>query len=502
MFDHIDARICLFHRKCLFFRPASLPAGKDGLAFRFFVAALFQVSSHFSIHPSTLCAHPCRFDGKRYIYYMEKLYVQGGRRLNGTIPISGMKNAALPILFACALNREPCVLHNVPDVSDVTITLEILSRMGCEINQPAPNTVEINGAGFSVGSSPDKLVEKIRASSYLMGVELGRAGRTRIAYPGGCKFGSARPLNYHTRAFEIMGAEMEITGHGFYGETVNGLHEGKIILDMASVGATINIILAAVLTPGTTIIGNAAREPHIVALANFLNMCGGKILGAGTSEIRIEGVGKLHGCTYTIIPDMIEAGTYLCAVAGTGGCVTLTGIIPKHLESIVSKLSEMGVHLEEGEDSITISSNGVLRGTQITTAIYPGFPTDMQPQFGVLLCSAQGMSTIYEKIWDNRFAYLDELIRMGVTVTRSSSTAWFPGNQKLQGSSVAATDLRGGAAMVIAGLMAEGVTEISHPEYIDRGYDNLIGKLASLGARIERREVFNPSTPACVNARS
>lgn len=433
---------------------------------------------------------------------MEKLFVQGGRRLNGTIAISGMKNAALPILFACALNREPCVIHNVPDVSDITTTLEILADMGCTVRHLAPNTVEINAVGFRVGSSPDKLVEKIRASSYLMGVELGREGRTRIAYPGGCKFGSARPLNYHTRAFEIMGAEMEVTGQGFVGEAPDGMHEGKIILDMASVGATINIILAAVLTPGTTVIGNAAREPHIVALANFLNMCGGKILGAGTSEIRIEGVRKLHGCSYTVIPDMIEAGTYMCAVAGTGGCITLAGVIIKHLESIISKLSEMGVTFQENEDSIVVSSDGVLHGTQITTAIYPGFPTDMQPQFGVLLCVSQGMSTINEKIWDNRFAYLDELIRMGITVTRSSNTAWFPGNQKLMGSSVAATDLRGGAAMVIAGLMAEGVTEISCPEYIDRGYDDLIGKLKSLGAQIERREVFNYSTPIRVNSGS
>ena len=432
---------------------------------------------------------------------MEKLYVQGGRRLNGTIAISGMKNAALPILFACALNRDTCVIHNVPEVSDIANTLDILSAMGCAIHHPAPNTVEINAAGFRVGSSPDSLVERIRASSYLMGVELGREGRTRIAYPGGCKFGSARPLNYHTRAFEIMGAEMEVTGQGFVGNAPDGMHEGKIILDMASVGATINIILAACLTPGTTVIGNAAREPHIVALANFLNMCGGKILGAGTSEIRIEGVRKLHGCTYTIIPDMIEAGTYMCAVAGAGGCVTLTGVITKHLESIVSKLSEMGVSFEEGEDSIRVSSNGVLRGTQITTAIYPGFPTDMQPQFGVLLCVAQGMSTINEKIWDNRFAYLDELIRMGITVTRSSNTAWFPGNQNLMGSSVNATDLRGGAAMVIAGLIPEGITEISHPEYIDRGYDNLIGKLKSLGAIIECREVSDESTAPLVNTR-
>ena len=430
--------------------------------------------------------------------FTEKLFVQGGRRLNGTIEISGMKNAALPILFACALNRETCVLHNVPPVSDVQNTIKILSEMGCAIRHLSPTTVEINGAGFRVGTSPEKLVGMIRASSYLMGAELGREGRTKVAYPGGCKFGTARPLNYHLRAFEIMGAEMTITGKGFEGVAPDGMQCGKIILDMASVGATVNIILAATLTPGTTVIGNAAREPHIVALANFLNMCGARILGAGTSEIRIDGVSKLHGCTYTIIPDMIEAGTYMCAVAGTGGCVTLTNLIPKHLESIISKLTEMGVTIEEHDDSITVSSDGLLKGTQITTAVYPGFPTDMQPQFGVLLCVAQGMSTINEKIWENRFAYLDELIRMGITVTRSNNTAWFPGNQNLMGSSVTATDLRGGAAMVIAGLIANGTTEIACPEFIDRGYDDLIGKLNSLGACIERKKVFNYCTPSVV----
>ncbi|MBQ4111332.1 MAG: UDP-N-acetylglucosamine 1-carboxyvinyltransferase [Clostridia bacterium] len=431
---------------------------------------------------------------------MEKLFIQGGRRLNGTVAISGMKNAALPILFACALNRETCVIENVPDVSDITNTLEILAAMGCSIRYLTPTTLEINGAGFRVGTSPDHLVEKIRASSYLMGVELGREGRTRIAYPGGCKFGSARPLNYHTRAFEIMGAEMKTTGQGFEGYAPDGMCGGKIILDMASVGATINIMLAAVLADGVTVIGNAAREPHIVALANFLNMCGGHILGAGTSEIHVYGVEKLHGCTCAVIPDMIEAGTYMCAVAGTGGRVTLTHVIPKHLESIISKLTEMGVAVEEGETSITVTSTGHLKGTQITTAVYPGFPTDMQPQFGVLLCSAQGMSTINEKIWENRFAYLDELIRMGITVTRSSNTAWFPGNQRLMGSTVTATDLRAGAAMVIAGLMAEGVTEIACPEFIDRGYDDLIGKLTRLGASIERRQVFIECTPILFRA--
>ncbi len=439
----------------------------------------------------------------------EKLYIQGGRRLNGTITISGMKNAALPILFACALTRDVCVLHNVPHVSDVLTTLEILTEMGCTVTHRSPTTVEINSKGFRPGTSPDQLVGRIRASSYLMGVELGLTGCTRIAYPGGCKFGSARPLNFHTRAFELMGAEMEITGQGFHGYAPDGMHapdgnEGKIMLDMASVGATINIMLAAVLTPGVTVIGNAAGEPHVVDLAIFLKKCGAKIAGSGSDTIRIEGVKELHGCVHTIAPDMIEAGTYMCAVAGTGGCVRLESVTLKHLECIISKLTEMGVTVQEHEDeeAVTVSSDGVLKGTQITTAVYPGFPTDMQPQFGVLLCVAQGMSTINEKIWDNRFGYLDELIRMGITVTRSNNTAWFPGNQRLQASSVTACDLRGGAALVIAGLLATGTTEVAGPAYIDRGYDDLIGKLRSLGACIERREVFPESTPTSLQARS
>lgn len=421
-------------------------------------------------------------------HYTEKLFVQGGRRLNGTIEISGMKNAALPILFACALNRETCTLYNVPPVSDIENTLEILSQMGCVINHLSPTTVEINAAGFRVGTSPDKIVEKIRASSYLMGVELGREGRTRIAYPGGCKFGSARPLNYHTRAFEIMGAEMQPTGKGFEGYAPDGMQCGKIILDMASVGATINIMLAATLTPGMTIIGNAAREPHIVALANFLNMCGARILGAGTSEIRIDGVSKLHGCSYTIIPDMIEAGTYMCAVAGTGGCVTLTNVIPKHLESIISKLTDMGAIIEEHDDSITISSDGNLKGTEITTAVYPGFPTDMQPQIAVALALSQGTSIVTESIFDNRFKYVDELTRMGANIEVEGNTAIINGVTKYTGAGVAAPDLRAGAALVMACLAAEGFSTVEEIQYIERGYEDFCAKLQSLGAQIEKIE--------------
>ena len=419
---------------------------------------------------------------------MEKLIISGQRKLNGDVHISGMKNAALPILFACALNTETCVIENVPPVSDIGTTLSILADMGVEIEYRNRNTVIINAAGFNSTVSSDAKVRKIRASSYLLGVELGRTGKTRVAYPGGCSFG-VRPLDQHPKGFEIMGAEMSGDHGGISGFAPDGLHSGKIMLDIPSVGATVNLILAAVLTPGQTVIGNAAREPHIVDLAVFLNSCGAQIHGAGTSEIKIEGVSRLHGCTHTIIPDMIEAGTYMAAVAGTGGRVNILNVIPKHLESIVGKLREMGVEIEEGDTYVTVSSTGELKSSQITTAAYPGFPTDMHPQFAVLLCSAQGMGTVTDKIWENRFAYVEELLKMGATVTRAGNTACFAGNQKLCGAAVEATDLRGGAAMVIAALMAEGETEIGKLNYIDRGYDDLIGKLRGLGADIRRVDI-------------
>ena len=409
--------------------------------------------------------------------------IQGNRRLNGTIQISGMKNAALPILFACALTRETCILDNVPDVSDVRATLEILSEMGVDVQMRSRTCIEINAAYFAAGSSSDKLVQKIRASSYLMGVELGRAGHTRIAFPGGCSIG-ARPLDQHLKGFEILGAEMTVDGDGLHGE--GKLHEGKIMLDIPSVGATVNLILASVLTPGTITIGNAAREPHIVDLANFLNMCGANIYGAGTSEIKIEGVATLHGCRHTIIPDMIEAGTYMAAVAATGGCITLQNVIPKHLESIIGKLTEMGVTVTEGDNFVTVSSEGQLKSAHITTAVYPGFPTDMHPQFAVLLCLAQGNGTITEKIWENRFAYVAQLRKAGATIMQNGNVADFQGGQTLTGSPLVATDLRAGAAMVIAALAAEGVSDITNIHYIDRGYDGLIEKLTALGAYIQR----------------
>lgn len=442
----------------------------------------------------------------RYIY-MEKLHITGGRHLNGTIQISGMKNAALPILFACALNDETCVLQNVPPVQDVKTTLDILTAMGVSVNYRTPTTLEINGAGFRPGSSPDELVRIIRASSYLMGVELARCGRTRIGQPGGCDFGGSRPLDYHTRAFEYMGAEMT-TRDGFVGVAHDGLHPAKIMLDGASVGATINIMLAASLIPHAegdpeTVIVNAAREPHVVDLALFLNKCGTNIRGAGTSEIHICGTRALHGCTYTIIPDMIEAGTYMAAVAGTGGCVTLKGVISKHLDSVMLKLTEMGVSVEDDVEhgTVTIRSDGVFKPVQIQADVYPGFPTDMHPQFAVLLTAAEGVSKVTEKVWPRRFAYLDELSKMGARFVHGdlSPDVTFLGSQKLSGAAVRATDLRAGAALVIAALMADGETDIFCPENIERGYDDLIGKLRSLGADITRQEVFSHGThPAAV----
>lgn len=422
---------------------------------------------------------------------MKSLHIVGGRRLNGTVHISGMKNAALPILFACALNDESCILHNVPPVKDVETTIRILTHMGVEVSYLSPTTLKVNGEHFRPCTSPDDLVSSIRASSYLMGVELARCGRTRIAHTGGCSLGT-RPLDYHIRAFEQMGAEM--SPRGISGVAEKGLHASKIMLDTASVGATVNIMLAASLIEGEeTIILNAAREPHIVDLGKFLTSCGVGVTGAGTSEIHIRGVKALHGCTHVIIPDMIEAGTYMAAVAGTGGEVKLVGAIAKHLDSVVSKLTEMGVKItvgegeSEGEDSVlTVVSDGHLKGVQIKTDVYPGFPTDMHPQFAPLLAVAEGVSSVTENIWSSRFNYLNELQKMGVSCFHadSSNTATFIPGQRLTAASVTATDLRGGAAMVIAALMADGVSTISDAHIIERGYDDLVGKLRSLGAGI------------------
>jgi UDP-N-acetylglucosamine 1-carboxyvinyltransferase len=417
------------------------------------------------------------------------MIIQGGRPLYGEIPVSGMKNAALPILFATILVGDVCTLENIPGVSDISTSLELLRRMGAQITYLSPTTVRIDTTYIRQGSSPDELVRKMRGSSYLLGAELGRFGYTRIAWPGGCDFGGCRPLDLHLKGFRALGARTEAEGGFICAEADGHLVGGSVYFDIASVGATVNVILAAVMAEGLTVIDNAAREPHIVDLANFLNACGANIMGAGTPVIKVRGVKSLRGCTYTIIPDMIEAGTYMVAAAATGGCVRIRSVIPKHVESITTKLCEMGVEVIEEDDSVVVKSTGQLNNVNIQTLYYPGFPTDMHPQFAVLLCIANGIGNIHESIWASRFRYVEELRKMGATIMLDSQNATIVGVEKLTGAVVEATDLRAGAALVIAGLCAEGETEIRGVEYIKRGYDSIVDKLRGLGAEISETYV-------------
>ena len=428
-----------------------------------------------------------------------KIIVRGGKPLYGDVSISGMKNAALPILFASILVRGTCVLENIPQVSDITESLEILQQMGARIVCRKNGSISINTAGVRQGTAPYELVRKMRGSTYLLGAELGRFQKACVGWPGGCDFGAPRPLDQHMKGFEALGATVMNDNGYIHLEAENGLRGGSVYFDVASVGATVNVILAAVLAEGTTVIDNAAREPHIVDLANFLNSCGANITGAGTPVIKVRGVQELHGCNYTIIPDMIEAGTYMVAAAATGGCVRIRSVIPKHVETITAKLCEMGVEVEEYDESVLVKSVGELRNVNIKTLPYPGFPTDMHPQFAPLLCLANGVSCVQESIFESRFRYVDELRKMGATVMLDSRTATFVGIDKLMGAPVEATDLRAGAALVIAGLVAEGVTEIGGVRYIKRGYDDMVGKLRQLGADIEEISVPDPELVRKVN---
>lgn len=415
---------------------------------------------------------------------MNKIIINGGHPLFGDINVSGMKNAALPIIFASILTRDRCVIENLPEVSDVAISLRILGAMGASVKMLNKTTVEIDTTHLVGGTSPVELVSKLRGSTYLLGAELGRFGEARVGFSGGCDFGT-RPIDQHKKGFEALGATMTIDGGCNHVKAApGGLCGASVYFDIASVGATINVILAAVMTPGKTSIDNAAREPHIVDLANFLNMCGARISGAGTSFIKIQGVERLHGCNYTIVPDMIEAGTYMVAAAAAGGRVTLRGVIPKHMETVTAKLQEMGVAVDECDDSIVVSRPGGLRHANIKTYFYPGFPTDMHPQFSALLAMAEGTSIITEGVFESRFRYVDELAKMNADISVDGRNATIVGKDRLTGAPVNATDLRGGAALVIAALAAEGRTEISHIEYIERGYDNIVGKLRGVGADI------------------
>ena len=422
---------------------------------------------------------------------MEQIIINGGYPLYGNVSIGGMKNAALPVICACVLNEESCIIDNIPPVSDIEILLEILSSMGAYVNRLTKYSVEICCKNLVPCSSPTELANKLRGSSYLLGAEFGRFGKASVSHPGGCSIG-ARPLDLHMKAFEALGADCCHKNGRLEVEAESGRPVGNnIYFDKVSVGATANAILASVLADGVTTIDNAAREPHIVDLAVFLNACGANITGAGTSVIKIKGVEKLHGCRYSIIPDMIEAGTYMAAVAATGGRVTVTNVIPKHLEAITSKLEEAGVTATVGDDFITIESTGKLQGISIVTQPYPGIATDMQAQFGAMLCFAEGTSDIVENIFNSRFQYTDELSKMGADIKVDGNHAVIRGGTKLTGAPLMSHDLRGGAAMVIAALATPDRSVVEGIDKIERGYYNIVGKLRDLGADIQKKSDFS-----------
>ena len=418
---------------------------------------------------------------------MARYEILGGAPLNGSVTISGAKNAVVGILPAALLVNGPCRIENVPDISDVRILLDILRGMGATIEKPEPGVVVIDCSGVTTTQPDETLVRKMRASYYLMGALLGRFGKAHVALPGGCNFAS-RPIDQHIKGFEMLGADVDETDtYVDLKPGEDGLQGAKINLDVVSVGATINIMLAATLIPGQTIISNAAKEPHIVDLANFLNTMGAKVSGAGTDTVKIRGVNALKGGTYAVIPDQIEAGTYMAAVAATGGNVLVKNVIPKHMECVTSKLQEMGVKVVAYDDSIRIISNGHLRKTTVKTRPYPGFPTDMQAQVCVCMSRAAGVSRLTESVYETRFfGYCTELQSMGANIQITGKTATVIGVENLYGATVAAHDLRAGAALVIAGLVAEGTTVVENIHFIERGYENLVEKFTALGATIRR----------------
>ena len=418
---------------------------------------------------------------------MDQYIIHGGTRLKGAVEISGAKNAAVAIIPAALLVQGVCRIENIPQISDTDTLLTILAELGARVSYLNKSTIEIDCSNARYQDAPYDLMRKIRASYYLIGSMLGRFGSAKTTMPGGCNFG-VRPIDQHIKGMRALGAEISIRGGYVYADAADGrLHGARIYLDKVSVGATMNIMIAGVLAEGRTVIENAAREPHIVDLANFLNSMGADVRGAGTDTIKINGVEALHGGTYTIIPDQIEAGTYMVAAAATGGEVLITNIIPKHMEGISAKLREAGAFIEEYEEAILVKGPAELRRINLKTMPYPGFPTDMQPQFGVLMCLADGTSVITEGIYDNRFKYVNELRKMGAEIQVDGRVAVIEGGRRLSGAMVHACDLRAGAAMVIAGMVASGVTEIDDIHYIERGYERFVEKLNALGADIEVR---------------
>ena len=415
---------------------------------------------------------------------MEQYVIKGGSPLYGEVVIGGAKNAALAILAAAIMTDETVTIDNLPNVRDINVLLHAIEEIGAHVERVNPHKVKINGSFIQDVTVDNAFIRKIRASYYLIGALLGKYKRAEVALPGGCDIGS-RPIDLHMKGFRAMGATVDIS-HGLFKVAADQLKGTHIYLDKVSVGATINIMMAAAMAEGKTVIENAAKEPHVVDVANFLNSMGANIRGAGTDVIRIVGVEKLHRTEYSIIPDQIEAGTFMFAVAATGGDVLVKNVIPKHLEATTAKLLEVGCQVEEFDDAVRVVSNGKLQHTQVTTLPYPGFPTDMQPQMAVLLGIASGTSTVTESIFENRFKYVDELARMGAEIKVESNIAIITGVPKYTGARVNAPDLRAGAALVIAGLAADGITVVDDIYYVERGYEALEEKLTSLGAKIEK----------------
>ena len=429
---------------------------------------------------------------------MEKFIINGGTPLCGEVEISGAKNAALAIIPAAILSQDVCVIENLPcSISDVSYMMKILKHIGAKVKLINKNTIEIDSRHVDSYVISHDMTKHLRASYYFIGALLGRFSRAKVAMPGGCYLG-ARPIDQHIKGFELLGATVSVEDNATVEAEANKLIGSPIYLDMVSVGATVNILLAAVKAEGLTVIENAAKEPHIVDLANFLNSMGADIRGAGTDVIKVRGVEQLHGCTYSIIPDQIEAGTYMVAAAATKGNVLIKNVIPKHLESISTKLIECGAVVEEFDDAIRVSLDKRPGKCTVKTMPHPGFPTDMQPQMAVLLALADGTSIISESIWSNRFRYAEQLNRMGADIKADGQLAVIQGVEQLKGAPVKADDLRAGAAMIIAGLAANGTTEIEDILHIDRGYEEVVEKFRGLGADIKR--VFCPEPNSLTNA--